>query len=115
MSIKVFEYMVDDNAIDFLEKEDITFVSELISGTPTGSRKERRFLFDIVSNSRNRLGFFFFFFFLFFFFFFFSSSSCSSSLNNPLFFSFLSFPFLSFPFLSFSFLFFSFLFLQCGC
>ena len=54
MSIKMLEYMIDSNAIDFLEKEDITFISELITGTPTGSRRtERRFLFDIVSNSRN--------------------------------------------------------------
>ena len=54
MSVKVFEYMIDDNGID-LEREDITFVSELISGVATGARKERQFLFDIVSNGRNRL------------------------------------------------------------
>uniref|UniRef100_A0A7S4P530 HD domain-containing protein n=1 Tax=Paramoeba aestuarina TaxID=180227 RepID=A0A7S4P530_9EUKA len=53
MSVKVFKYMIDDNAIDFLEKEDINFVCELISGTPTGARKEKRFLYDIVANSRN--------------------------------------------------------------
>jgi len=54
MSVKMLHHLVDDNAVDFLEKEDLAYIGELITGQPTGSRRtERRFLFDVVSNSRN--------------------------------------------------------------
>lgn len=53
MSMKMFDYLVDDNNID-IEKEDIDFVKSLISGHVNSSTlREKKFLFDIVSNSRN--------------------------------------------------------------
>lgn len=51
MSIKMLEYLIDDNNID-LEEEDLRAVKDLILGTPKNS-EEKKFLFDIVSNQRN--------------------------------------------------------------
>lgn len=54
MSKDMLDYLIDDNNID-IEKEDINFVKALIEGKPTSCLKEKKFLFDIVSNSRNSI------------------------------------------------------------
>jgi len=52
MSKKLFQYLVDDNAID-LENDDIRFIQDLIGGDPSGHAENKKFIFDIVANSRN--------------------------------------------------------------
>lgn len=52
MSKRLLEHMIDENSLDY-EKEDRIFIQELIGGHASGARKEKRFLFDIVANTRN--------------------------------------------------------------
>jgi deoxynucleoside triphosphate triphosphohydrolase SAMHD1 len=56
MSLAMLEYLIDDNALDY-EREEIKLLGDLIHGQPPTSGglfgDEKRFLFDIVSNSRN--------------------------------------------------------------
>lgn len=52
MSKRMLEYLVDDNSID-MEREDIKFVQELIEGVPSKANEDRRWMYEIVSNSRN--------------------------------------------------------------
>ncbi|KAH7459390.1 Deoxynucleoside triphosphate triphosphohydrolase SAMHD1-like protein [Phytophthora ramorum] len=56
MSLRMIEYMVDDNNID-LERDDVRFIQQLIVGakeTHMGSRLDSRgYLYEIVANGRN--------------------------------------------------------------
>ncbi|KAE8909661.1 Deoxynucleoside triphosphate triphosphohydrolase [Phytophthora fragariae] len=56
MSLRMIEYMVDDNNID-MERDDVRFIQQLIVGakeTHMGSRVDSRgYLYEIVANGRN--------------------------------------------------------------
>ncbi|KAG2521862.1 hypothetical protein BBO99_00004170 [Phytophthora kernoviae] len=56
MSLRMIEYMVDDNNID-MERDDIKFIQQLIVGakeTHSGARVDSRgYLYEIVANGRN--------------------------------------------------------------
>ncbi|KAL3657056.1 hypothetical protein V7S43_018103 [Phytophthora oleae] len=56
MSLRMIEYMVDDNNID-LERDDVRFIQQLIVGakeTHKGNRVDSRgYLYEIVANGRN--------------------------------------------------------------
>ncbi|KAG1707067.1 hypothetical protein DVH05_026263 [Phytophthora capsici] len=56
MSLRMIEYMVDDNNID-LERDDVRFIQQLIVGakeTHMGNRVDSRgYLYEIVANGRN--------------------------------------------------------------
>ncbi|KAF9932458.1 SAM domain and HD [Linnemannia zychae] len=50
----MLEYLVEDNYVD-LEREEINFIKDLITGEKRGNSSRHTFLFDIVSNKRNSL------------------------------------------------------------
>jgi deoxynucleoside triphosphate triphosphohydrolase SAMHD1 len=54
MSKKLFQYLVDENAID-LDQNQMRFITDLIGGVSTNPAKDREkmFIFDIVANTRN--------------------------------------------------------------
>ncbi|GIL78863.1 hypothetical protein Vretimale_147 [Volvox reticuliferus] len=57
MSIKMLEYMLEDNNIEGIDKSDARFIESLIKGVKPSERPKwecgKRFLFDIVSNDQN--------------------------------------------------------------
>lgn len=55
MSLRMIEYMVDENQIE-LEKDDLRFVQQIIVGAKErhmGKRDSRGYLYEIVANGRN--------------------------------------------------------------
>jgi len=52
MSVKMLNYLIDDNAID-IPSEDIHFVEDLILGNALQKYHDKLFMFDIVANKRN--------------------------------------------------------------
>ena len=61
MSIKMLDWLIDDNAID-VEKDDVETVKRLIMASEKGEHEwkmpkhtEKRFLYDIVANGRNSI------------------------------------------------------------
>ena len=63
-SVNMFRFMLKDNKIDLSSFEpplfarDVTFIEEMILGTPEKERKgrgrDKEFLYDIVNNTRHR-------------------------------------------------------------
>lgn len=59
MSLKIIDFMVDQNGID-IERDDVRFVQSLIDGVPyVGAKNEldegRMWMYDIVANKRNSI------------------------------------------------------------
>jgi len=53
MSQLMFRHMIDDNALDSFEEDDICFIEELISGKYSKKHMEKAWMFEIVANRRN--------------------------------------------------------------
>lgn len=61
-SVDMFRYMLEDNKVDLSAYEpplcarDVTFIEEMILGTPQDERRgrgpDKEFLYDIINNTR---------------------------------------------------------------